>query len=156
MATASLQPAPTPKPPRGRRTRYGVALVAVLALVLSSCLSVGQDHALSALNSSRNRAGRSSLNLQRDAHAKAQAWAEKLASENRLYHSNLSDGINPRWCSLGENVGYGGHTAAIQAAFMNSSGHRANVLSSKWTGVGIGVAKNGNRVYVVQVFIQTC
>lgn len=133
-----------------------VALVAVLALVLSSCLSVGQDHALSTLNSSRRQAGRSSLHLQGDAHAKAQVWAEKLARENRLYHSKLSSGIGVRWCSLGENVGYGAHTSAIQASFMRSSGHRANVLSTKWYGVGIGVAKNGSRVFVVQVFIKTC
>jgi uncharacterized protein YkwD len=39
---------------------------------------------------------------------------------------------------------------------MRSSGHKANILSTKWNGVGVGYAKNGNRVFTVQVFIQTC
>mgnify|MGYP000980517625 FL=1 len=39
---------------------------------------------------------------------------------------------------------------------MKSSGHRANVLNSVWTHVGVGYAKRGSRVYTVQVFMQAC
>lgn len=141
-----------------RPVRRGGALIALLATValLGACLSPAQSVVHQELNADRTSRGRAALNLQHDAQAKAQAWAEKLARENRLYHSNLSDGINTRWCSLGENVGYGPNVAAIEAAYMASSGHRANILSYKWTGVGVGYAKNGNRTYTVQVFIQTC
>ena len=58
--------------------------------------------------------------------------------------------------SLGENVGYGPSIATIESAYMNSPGHRANILASKWNGVGTGYATNGDRVYTVQVFIKTC
>jgi len=61
-----------------------------------------------------------------------------------------------KWCSLGENVGYGPSVAAIEDAYMNSSGHRANILSTKWNGAGVGYATNGKRVFTVQVFIKTC
>ena len=146
---------PTTAPTR-KKVRYSVALIAVIALLLSGCLSTGQSNALTAMNRDRNRSGLRSLSLQADAQAKAQGWANRLARENRLYHSTLTSGIRSRWCNLGENVGYGSATSSIEGSFMASSGHRANIVSSKWNGVGIGVASNGNRVFVVQVFIKTC
>jgi len=142
-------------PRSARRAAAAAVIVAALSL-LTACLSASQSQVQSEMNSDRNAHGLSSLGLNGDAQAKAQAWAEKLARENTLYHSNLPDGIRVRWCSLGENVGYGPTVPAIEDAYMNSPGHRANILSTKWNGVGVGVAKNGNRVFTVQVFIKTC
>lgn len=93
---------------------------------------------------------------QRDAQAKAQAWADRLASEGRLYHSTIPQGIGVRWCHLAENVGSGASIESVQRAYMNSSVHRTNIVSPLPNGVGVGVAEGGGRVYVVQVFIQTC
>jgi len=147
----------TPRSRAGRRpTRYVLAFAAVLALLLSACLSEEQQSGHDALNNDRRANGRAALGVQNDAQAKAQAWAEKLARENRLYHSTLSDGIGVRWCNIGENVGYSGSVAGTEAGFMNSSVHRGNILNTVWNGVGVGVAHNGNRVFVVQVFIKTC
>ena len=142
----------TPTPKRGLAI---VIIVAALSL-LTACLSSSQNEVLTELNADRKANRLSALAVQADAQAKAQAWAERLARENKLYHSTLSDGIRVRWCSLGENVGYGGSVAAIEDAYMRSSGHRANILSTKWNGVGVGYAKSGTRVYTVQVFIKTC
>lgn len=139
-------------------SKHGLAIVVLVAALslLTACLSSAQSEVLTELNADRKANRLSSLPTQADAQRKAQAWAEKLARENKLYHSTLSDGIKVRWCSLGENVGYGGSIAAIEDAYMRSAGHRANILSTKWNGVGVGYAKNGNRVYTVQVFIKTC
>ena len=39
-------------------------------------------------------------------------------------------------------------------SWMNSSGHRANILSSNFTKLGVGVAKDSNgRLYWSQMFI---
>lgn len=153
-------PAPPPSParsaPAGRRRRVAVVAVGLVALLLSGCLSKGQENALTHLNQDRRAYAKRSLGIHDQAQAKAQAWAERLAREGRLYHSNLSSGFNGGWCRLAENVGYGSSTASIQDAFMRSSGHRANALSSTWNGVGIGVAQNRSHVYVVQVFVQRC
>ena len=145
---------PTARPAR-RTAIVAVVLVAAFSL-LTACLSPDQDQALSAMNRDRAAYRLGSLPMQGDAQAKAQAWAQKLASENTIYHSNLSDGIGVRWCSIGENVGYGPSIDAIETGYMNSSGHKANILNTKWNGVGTGVAYNGPRVFTVQVFIQTC
>lgn len=145
--------------PRTRRFTVA-ALVMATAMILSACLTPEQDKVLSELNADRRANNRTTLAIQGDAQAKAQAWAEKLAREGKLYHSRLADGINVRWCGLGENVGYGGSVATIQDAYMKSSGHKANVLNTTWNGVGVGHAHgkvNGhNVVFTVQVFIKTC
>lgn len=145
-------------PPARRVGRVG-ALALVLALVvaaLSGCLDNNQLYGQRRVNNSRAASGLSSLPIHAQAQAKAQAWANRLARENRLYHSTLSDGITARWCGLAENVGYGATSQSVHEAFMNSSGHRANILGRSWNGVGVGVARNGDRAYVVHVFIQTC
>lgn len=138
------------------KTVSRVAMIAVTVGVLSGCLSPSQDAALGAMNVDRTTNGLRSLAPQAEAQNKAQAWAEKLASENALYHSSLTDGIHTRWCSLGENVGYGADIQSIEVAYMNSAPHRANILASKYNGAGVGVARNGTRIWVVQEFIATC
>jgi uncharacterized protein YkwD len=131
------------------------ALVSVM-LLLSACFPTGQGGVQRALNADRQAHGRSSLSIHQQANNKAQAWAEHLARQNRLSHSTLSHGITVRWCGLAENVGYGSSIQAVQNSYMNSPSHRANILDSKWNGVGVGTATNGSRVFTVQVFIQTC
>ena len=54
--------------------------------------------------------------------------------------------------SAGENIAYGQRTpAAVVAAWMNSSGHRANILNSSYTQIGVGYHEAGN--YWTQMFI---
>jgi uncharacterized protein YkwD len=138
-----------------RRYAAVTALVATLTL-LTACLGSSQTTVLKEMNADRTANRLRALPTQADAQRKAQAWAEKLARENTLYHSKLSDGIKVNWCSLGENVGYGPSIASIEDAYMKSPGHRANILNTKWNGAGVGYARNGNRVFTVQVFIKTC
>lgn len=130
--------------------------ILAVSFLLCSCLGVKQQSVYDELMTDRNLFFRTTLPVQGDAQRKAQAWADKLARENKLYHSKLSDGISVKWCSLGENVGYGPSVAKIEDAYMASSGHRANILSTKWNGVGVGHATNGKRTFTVQVFIKTC
>lgn len=133
-----------------------VALLAVLTALLTGCLGPAQQEVYDELMADRGANGLSGLPVQAQAQRKAQAWAEKLAAEGKLYHSTLSDGIDVRWCSIGENVGYGPSVPAVQDAYMASPGHKANIISTKWNGVGVGYAKSGKRVHTVQVFIRTC
>ena len=54
--------------------------------------------------------------------------------------------------AAGENIAYGQTTPqAIVTAWMNSSGHRANILSSSYTQIGVGYVAKGN--YWTQMFI---
>lgn len=54
--------------------------------------------------------------------------------------------------SAGENIAYGQRTpAAVVNAWMNSAGHRANILNSSYTQIGVGFCPNG--YYWTQMFI---
>ena len=62
----------------------------------------------------------------------------------------------------GENIGWNNYpddiaTAAIQDMFMNSSGHRANILGKTWDRIGIGAYKGptGKKMWTV-LFADKC
>ncbi|MGI5849070.1 MAG: LysM peptidoglycan-binding domain-containing protein [Christensenellales bacterium] len=61
-----------------------------------------------------------------------------------------------RFSAAGENIAYGQRTASeVMNTWMNSSGHRANILSGAYTQIGIGVAKASNgTLYWTQMFIK--
>lgn len=55
--------------------------------------------------------------------------------------------------TAGENIAWGQPTpAAVVNAWMNSPGHRANILNSKFTMIGVGCYKSGNAYYWTQIF----
>ncbi|WP_404988042.1 CAP domain-containing protein [Clostridium culturomicium] len=69
------------------------------------------------------------------------------------------DGVS--YNAWGENIAYIGgvsDAAALAEQFMtnwmNSDGHRANILSTNFTSVGVGVYKSGNRYYATQEFYK--
>ena len=54
--------------------------------------------------------------------------------------------------TAGENIAYGRRTPqAVVNAWMNSSGHRANILNASYTQIGVGYVANGH--YWTQMFI---
>jgi uncharacterized protein YkwD len=151
---------PVPHRPAGRTPRRGrvrrmVALVLASALVLGlAACTPDQGEAFDLINASRRQHGLPGLQWNGQLGDKAQAWAEHMARQGRISHSNLADGAPSGWKALGENVGVGGSIGAVHTAYMNSPGHRANIVNSRWTHVGTGVARSGGRVYTVQVFMQ--
>lgn len=60
-----------------------------------------------------------------------------------------------QFVSVGENIAHHATVEKSQAAFMSSTGHRANILGSQWSKVGIGVVYDSNGfVYVTQLFVR--
>lgn len=62
----------------------------------------------------------------------------------------------------GENIGWNTHsdgvaTAQIHEAFLESPGHRVNVLSERWNVVGVGAYKgtDGRKLWTV-LFADSC
>lgn len=91
----------------------------------------------------------------------AQAWANYLASNDLFEHSS-SEWRNAMisgggWIYSGENIAAGYATpAAVMDGWMGSSGHRANILSTGYVGVGIGYATGGSYGrYWVQIFADS-
>lgn len=61
-----------------------------------------------------------------------------------------------RFSAAGENIAYGQRTAQeVMNSWMNSAGHRANILSQSFTHIGVGVAKASNgTLYWTQEFTK--
>ncbi len=112
--------------------------------------------ALNLLNRDRTSRGLPSLPVRADAQAKAQAWAEKLAADGRLSHSNLSQGLTQCYTAIGENVAMAPSVAHAEQILMDDPPHRANILAAKWTAAGVGVARTNGGYMVVQVFVTGC
>lgn len=87
----------------------------------------------------------------------AQAWANHLARSCTFAHSTSSwraDKVaKAGWSATGENIAAGYATADVVPAWMGSSGHKANILNSNYTGLGVGFAKGScYSTYWVQIF----
>ncbi len=55
--------------------------------------------------------------------------------------------------AAGENIAYGQKDAnAVMNSWMNSSGHRANILGSQYGRIGVAAVNNGGTIYWVQLF----
>ena len=80
--------------------------------------------------------------------------------EGKLITAQMqADGVTYR--SWGENIAYiSGMSGNTQLAtkfmdnWMNSSGHRANILSTNFSSIGVGVYKVGNTYYATQEFYR--
>lgn len=61
-----------------------------------------------------------------------------------------------RFSSAGENIAEGQRTPQeVMNAWMNSAGHKANILSGAYTQIGVGAAKAANgTLYWTQMFIR--
>jgi peptidoglycan hydrolase-like protein with peptidoglycan-binding domain len=136
-------------------TTLALALTAVLtgAVIASPASATTTEDSLTArLNGARSDQGLPSLTPRSDLVAVARAQATRMADSGTLYHNpNLTtDVTNWRW--VGENVGYAPDVQTVHVAFMNSDAHRANILDTDFTEVGVGVVERGDRVWVAEVF----
>ena len=106
------------------------------------------------LNNERAARGLAKLTVASDLVSVARSHSATMAQKNDLYHNpNLGSDV-ANWQKVGENVGRGPSVSSIHEAFMNSAGHRANILDSDWTEVGVGVVVVDGRVWVTEVFRQ--
>ena len=69
---------------------------------------------------------------------------------------NMMESFGLRFSAAGENIAYGQQTAAeVVKVWMNSPGHRANILSKSFSHIGVGAAKMSNgTLYWTQMFMK--
>lgn len=74
----------------------------------------------------------------------AQAHAEWMAKNNNMQHQSLGK-IMQGWSTAGENIAMGQQSEKeVVKSWMNSPGHRANILNRNYTHIGFGVAQSKN------------
>ena len=126
---------------------------------------INQDDAaaqvVNLVNEERAKAGLSPLTADRSVTSAAQRRAREIEtnfSHTRPNGSSFSTalseaGVNYR--SSGENIAYGQTSASsVMQGWMNSSGHRANIMNPKFTSIGVGYYRSASGTnYWTQLFI---
>jgi uncharacterized protein YkwD len=107
-----------------------------------------------------------------DNHCKALTFSAKLSDAARKHSADMAarhyfshdtpEGVSMaaritdegyKWSMVGENIAEGQKDAkAVMAAWMNSPGHRANILNCQYTQIGIGLAYQGKTPVWTQDF----
>ena len=112
------------------------------------------------VNEQRAKNGLSPLTLNWELSRVARYKSEDMARNRYFSHTSPTYGtpfemirsFGLSYRSAGENIAYGQRTpAAVMDAWMNSSGHRANILNASYTQIDVGYYANGN--YWTQMFI---
>ena len=121
------------------------------------------------VNEERAKAGVPTLTYNTVMQKYARIKSQDMGDNNYFSHEDLNgnlittqmkkDGVSYK--AWGENIAYiGGNISADALAerfmtnWMNSSGHRENILSTNFSSIGVGVYKIGNKVYATQEFYR--
>ncbi|MBG6053736.1 uncharacterized protein YkwD [Salinibacterium sp. CAN_S4] len=143
---------------RGAVAAFLLAVVVALGLVAAqpSVVHAGETETIySLVNEARWSQGSQGLARNSAMDAVAANWAATLAQAGTLSHNpNYSGQIPGGWVSAGENVAQGYYgAAAMHDGWMNSAGHRANILGD-FTDIGIAYLEAGGTTWGVQVFAK--
>lgn len=147
-------------------TRLKRTLYIVILMTFSAATAASQYEAelLRLTNLERQKAGIAALRLSNQLNQAAQNHADDMAKNHYFNHTGLN-GSQPsdrataagyNYSYIGENIAAGGSTpAATIQQWMNSQGHRENILNSNYTEIGFGYSYSNSsqyRHYWVQVF----
>lgn len=132
----------------------GVAAIVVLLAGPAHAASPQGDQALSLANGERTSRDLAPLSADARLAQVAQRHAEAMAAAGALFHNDALGMQIAGWEALGENVAASANVVAGHRAFMASPPHRANILMRGFTAAGVGVARRGNTLYIVEVFVQ--
>ena len=137
-----------------------VALAAVLALTAAPAPAATPaevkygNKIINVVNSIRDRNDRVELRKNRCLQRFANKQAARMANQRRLFHQDL--GRIQRACGVGwvgENVARGNISAnQMVGLWMNSPGHRANILFRQYRLTGVGARRGGGQWWAAQVF----
>jgi uncharacterized protein YkwD len=131
-------------------------LLAVLAIAGVACAPAGSQgggssgDAISAVNQDRAAAGLPPLAWDNQLEAYSGSWANHLAQTGALVHTDLAGLLHvpymSGWWTLGENLLVGGPMNGAQAEdlWMNSPGHRANILNPSFNRIGVSAAQDSS------------
>ena len=114
---------------------------------------------VSLVNAERAKYGLSALTMDSSVTAAAQVRAGELYQsfshtrpDGRSCFTALRE-AGASYSGAGENIAYGQRSPeAVMQAWMNSSGHRANILSNKYTKIGVGYTVKNGVTYWTQMF----
>ncbi len=129
-----------------------------------SPLKTIEDEVFRLVNVQRVNSGLQPLTYNWEAARVARIKSQDMIDKNYFSHYSptygspfqMLESYGLRFSAAAENIAYGQRSAAdVMNAWMNSPGHRANILSRSVTHIGVGVAKKANgTLYFTQMFYK--
>ena len=151
--TPAPVPTPTPAPVPAPTTNATSSAIPII-----TALTADEQKMVNMINQERIAAGVSPLKVDLRLASVGRTKANDMKTNN--YFSHTSPTYGSPWAMMklaglpvgwaGENIGKTQSVESAMAGFMNSPGHKANILDPRFTHVGIGIAGN----LFVQEFMQ--
>lgn len=146
--TPAAKPTPKPTPTPSTQTSTG--------------WSSQQSEMLGYINTERQKAGLKPLQLNSTMNYGAWQKSKDMAVNGYFSHTSPTYGspfnqmksLGITYRSAGENLALNSTVQAAFQAFMNSPGHRANILNPAFNTAGLGFYQINGKLYVTQWFIQ--
>lgn len=128
----------------------------------SASLTADEKEVFDLINQQRASIGLAALKIDTEVQNVARIKANDMVKNNYFSHNsptygtpfNMLNSFKISYKSAGENIAENSSNQAAVTAWMNSSGHRANILNSSYNYTGIGVVSSNQygKIYV-QIFI---
>ena len=142
-----------------------ILTIFIASIVLAALIPVTSAAGATCWNySNKERSFAKKINGARDYHNKgrlkldpqlskvAMKQTQSMTNRNRLYHTTDLGSRVTRWTMLAENVGYGYSVGSLHKMFMDSAGHKQNILNGQYEYVGVGAKRAHGWLWVTVVF----
>lgn len=123
-----------------------------------------ENQVIELVNVERRKNGLKDLKANWQLSRVARYKSEDMKNKNYFSHTsptygtpfNMIKNFGIKYNAAGENIAKGQPTAKeVMNSWMNSSGHRANILNKNFTEIGVGIARDkNNAIYWTQMFIS--
>jgi len=123
-----------------------------------------EDEVVKLVNQQRAKYGLGPLTVNWELSRCARIKSQDMINRNYFSHTsptygspfNMMENFGLRFSAAAENIAKGQRTPQeVMNAWMNSPGHRANILSKNVTHIGVGAAKSSNgTLYWTQMFMK--
>lgn len=113
-------------------------------------LNANELRSLQLHNNTRKQRGVPVLCVHPKLQKAARAHSRDMLQRQYFAHGNTGARLKRHgynWRTYGENIGYNSSPAAMHKAWMNSSGHRSNILNRNFREIGIGAINGTYRGY---------
>ncbi len=130
----------------------------------TSSATAYEDQVITLVNKERSKRGLQTLKKNATLAYVARLKSKDMATKGYFSHTSPTYGspftmmqhYGIRFSAAGENIAMGQPTPqAVMTAWMNSPGHKANILSPAYNQIGVGMAKSSRgSIYWTQEFIK--
>jgi uncharacterized YkwD family protein/spore coat assembly protein SafA len=135
-----------------------------LSIPGTTSVNTQENEVVRLVNIQRAKNGLQALKINWQVARVARYKSQDMANKGYFSHTSptygspfkMMESFGVRFSAAGENIAMGQRTPAeVMNGWMNSPGHRANILSGSYTQIGVGLAKNkSGSLYWTQMFIK--